>query len=108
MANLIGVLVARTAKLGPAVRREGLGAAAGRLVAYTSAAAHGCIRKAMEIAGLGSDALRLIPVDGADRLVPAALAAAIAADPGAGCEPFLVGGTAGTVDTGGIDPFAAL
>ncbi|MGH7191129.1 MAG: pyridoxal phosphate-dependent decarboxylase family protein, partial [Acetobacteraceae bacterium] len=55
-ANMIGVLVARTAALGPESRRRGIRAA--RLTAYASEAAHGCIPRAMEIAGLGSDALR--------------------------------------------------
>ena len=46
MANLIGVLVARTRALGVEVRRDGVAAGGKRLVAYTSAGAHGCIRQA--------------------------------------------------------------
>jgi glutamate/tyrosine decarboxylase-like PLP-dependent enzyme len=52
MANLIGVLVARTAAVGPAVRRRGVAASGKRLIAYTSAAAHGCISQAMDLSGL--------------------------------------------------------
>jgi glutamate/tyrosine decarboxylase-like PLP-dependent enzyme len=84
------------------VRARGLREAP-RLTAYAARSAHGCIAKAMEIAGLGSDALRLLPLDDARRLDLAALAQAIAADRQAGATPFLVVGTAGTVDTGAID-----
>ena len=61
IANLIGVLVARsaTAAVGTAVRRDRV-CSGTRLVAYTSAAAHGCLPRAMEMAGLGHEALRMI------------------------------------------------
>ena len=58
MANLMAVLVARTTALGPPVRQHGIGDEGAQLAAYTSTAAHGCIAKAMDIAGFGSDALR--------------------------------------------------
>lgn len=106
IANMIGVLVARTAALGPASRRAGIGGA--RLTAYTSAAAHGCITRAMDIAGLGSDALRRIPCDPAGRIDLSALGLAIVRDRAAGNHPFLVVGTAGTVDIGAVDDLAAL
>jgi aromatic-L-amino-acid/L-tryptophan decarboxylase len=77
-------------------------------VAYTSAAAHGCIAQAMDLCGLGSDALRLIPTNACHQIDPVALASAIAADRAAGLTPFLVVGTAGTVDVGAIDDLAAL
>src|SRR6185312_10272513 len=89
MANLLGVLVARTDALGPGVRRAGIAAAGQRLTAYASAAAHGCIAQAMDLSGLGSDALRAIPVDHRHRIDLAALKAAIAADRAAGVAPFL-------------------
>ena len=106
IANLVGVLVARRAALGPAVRTQGLGGA--RLTAYTSSGAHGCIPRAMDMAGLGTDALRLVPADSAFRMDLSALAAAVARDRAEGAQPFLVVGTAGTVDTGAIDDLAAL
>jgi glutamate/tyrosine decarboxylase-like PLP-dependent enzyme len=102
MANLIAVVVARTARLGKESRARGLGGAP-RLTAYAGRSAHGCIAKAMEICGLGSDALRLVPLDAARRIDLDALARAIAEDRRAGATPFLVVGTAGTVDTGAID-----
>lgn len=106
IANLIGVLVARTASEGLAVRRTGAG---GRgLVAYTSAAAHGCLPRAMDMAGLGSDALRMIPFDERGRLRVDALIESIARDRSSGLRPFLIAGTAGTVDIGAVDDLAAL
>jgi aromatic-L-amino-acid decarboxylase len=108
MANLIGVLVARTAALGPAVRRRGVAASGKRLIAYTSAAAHGCISQAMDLSGLGSMALHVIPTDSQYRIDLAALENTIAADRRKGFTPFLVVGTAGTVDTGAIDDLSGL
>jgi aromatic-L-amino-acid decarboxylase len=108
MANLMAVLVARTATLGRSVRQHGLGDDGALLTAYTSTAAHGCITKAMEIAGFGSDALRCIAVDRSHRIDVAALRARIAADRSDGLKPFLVVGSAGTVDIGAIDDLSAL
>ena len=108
MANLIGVWVARTAALGTGVRRAGVGAGGKRLVAYASAAAHGCIAQAMDLSGLGIDALRAIPVNDHHEMQVAALEQAIAGDRNAGFMPFLLVGTAGTVDIGAIDPLDAL
>jgi aromatic-L-amino-acid decarboxylase len=106
IANLIGVLVARSAKLGPAVRSDGVDGT--RLVAYTSAAAHGCLPRAMEMAGLGSNALRMIPCDDQGRIRLDLLAEQVALDRTDGARPFLVVGTAGSVDIGAIDDLAAL
>ncbi len=103
VANLLAVLIARTAILGKGARQAGIGAAGGELRAYTSSAAHGCIARAMDLAGFGSDALRKIPTDSLARMDTAALRAAIAQDRAAGLQPFLVIGTAGTVDVGAID-----
>src|ERR1700730_3886027 len=75
MANLLGVLVARTGALGVDVRHKGVAPsnsargspsnspAEKRLIAYTSEAAHGCIAQAMDIAGLGIDALHVVPTN---------------------------------------------
>jgi aromatic-L-amino-acid/L-tryptophan decarboxylase len=107
-ANFMGVLAARTRALGQSVRDRGLTAIGRHLTAYTSAAAHGCIARAMEMAGLGRAQLRLIPVDGGHRMQIAALQQTIARDRAKGLEPFLLIGTAGTVDVGAIDDLAAL
>ena len=108
VANLMAVLVARTTALGQKVRQRGLGDEGARLTAYTSMAAHGCITKAMDIAGFGSDALRCIATDRSHRIDVAALRERIVADRAAGLEPFLVVGSAGTVDIGAIDDLRAL
>src|SRR3984957_19525417 len=108
MANLIGVLIARDTEFGFEVRCSGVAGSTKKLAAYTSAAAHSCIAKAMDIGGLGSDALRLIPVDAHYRIDIHALERAIDVDRHAGITPFLVVGTAGTVDTGAIDDLDAL
>lgn len=106
-ANFCAVLMARRRALGVAVRREGV-AQASRLVAYTSRAAHGCISRAMNMAGLGSDSLRLIDTDDHHRMNIDRLTQAVDADLRAGLKPFLVVGTAGTVDIGAVDDLQAI
>jgi glutamate/tyrosine decarboxylase-like PLP-dependent enzyme len=108
MANFIAVLVARRHALGPEVRRAGLGTRGARLLAYASTGTHACVARALDYAGLGSEALRLVPVDGARRIELTSLRQAIAADRRAGHCPFLLIGNAGTVDMGAIDDLSAL
>ncbi|MGB8590914.1 MAG: pyridoxal-dependent decarboxylase [Candidatus Acidiferrales bacterium] len=108
LANLIAVVIARDVALGFDVRRRGVAAETKRLTSYASTAVHGCIGKAMDLSGVGSDALRLIPTDDRYRIDLAALENAIQKDRDAGFTPFLVVGTAGTVDTGAIDDLAAI
>ncbi len=107
MANLIAVLVARTAAAGAGVRRQGIAATGKRLVAYTSAGAHSCIAQAMDLAGLGSDVLRIIPVNEQHQMDIRALEERIAGDRSAGLTPFFIAATAGTVDTGAVDDLEA-
>ncbi len=106
MANFIAVLCARYQALGPAARAAGVGGA--QLVAYASAGVHRCVPGAMDMAGLGTDALRLIPVDADFRIDITALQTAIAADIAAGKKPFLIVGTAGSVDVGAFDDLTSL
>lgn len=108
MANFIGVLVARTATLGVAVRGAGLAGNAARLTAYASSSAHVSIAQAMDMAGIGSDSLRRIPVDSDYRMDVQALSEAIAADRLAGLTPFFIAATAGSADVGAIDPLPAI
>ncbi|MDO9267622.1 MAG: aspartate aminotransferase family protein [Methylobacter sp.] len=103
MANLLGVLIARTALLGTDVRHKGLTADNRQLIAYTSADAHISLVQAMDIAGFGSDALRMIPVDEHHQMNIAALELAIAEDQKIGLTPFFIAGTVGTVGVGAID-----
>jgi glutamate/tyrosine decarboxylase-like PLP-dependent enzyme len=108
MANLISVLIARTAVLGKTIRKEGLGHLDRQLVAYTSDSAHISIAQAMDIAGIGSDALRMIPTNANYQMDVKALAQAIRADKRAGLMPFFIAATVGTVDVGAIDPLYAI
>lgn len=105
-ANFIGLLVARTAALGVDVRKEGLGGR--RLVAYASTATHGSVKRAMEMSGLGSAALHMVPCDDKYGIDLEALSQKVNQDRQDGFVPFLVFGTAGTVDTGAIDNLRAL
>jgi glutamate/tyrosine decarboxylase-like PLP-dependent enzyme len=107
-ANFLAVLIARRRALGPQVRARGLTGEGLRLTAYASAAVHGCLGRAMDMAGLGVEALRLVAVDAAHGIDLAALGAAIAADRAAGFSPFLLVGSAGTVDVGALDDLAGL
>ena len=79
-----------------------------RLVAYTSSQAHSSIEKAVKIAGLGRENLRLIEVDENFSLKPAALAAQIKQDLAAGRVPCFVSATVGTTSSNAMDPVRAI
>ena len=106
MANMIAVLTARRAHAGPSVRHGGVGGLG--MVGYAGSSAHGCIPRAFDMAGLGTDALRAVPVDAHHRMSLPALEAAIARDHAAGLHPFIVVATAGSVDTGAVDDLDAI
>jgi aromatic-L-amino-acid decarboxylase len=108
MANFVALTIAKTEALGQSVRETGLRDSDRQLVAYTSAEAHSCIAQAMQLSGIGSANLRTIAVDAAGRMLPGALRSAVEQDRAEGGLPFLVVGTAGTVNTGAIDPLAAI
>jgi aromatic-L-amino-acid decarboxylase len=74
------------------------------LTAYTSTQAHSSIEKAVKIAGIGADNLRLIDVDETYAMRPDALERAITQDRAAGRVPFFVGATIGTTSSTAIDP----
>lgn len=107
-ANFVATLVARTRSIGPQVRAAGLARGETRLTAYASRAAHGCVARAMDMAGIGAGQLRSIAVDKRHRIDMSALRQAMAADCAAGFTPFMIIGTAGTVDTGAIDGLTGL
>ena len=67
-ANFLAVLIARTRALGLEARRKGVGAQGLRLTAYASKAVHGCLPRALDMAGIGADSLRLIEVDAEHRI----------------------------------------
>lgn len=95
MANFNAILCARERYLGTDIRRG---------VMYTSAQAHHSIAKSAKLAGVFSDRVRSIEVDEQFRMRVDALAAAIAEDRRNGLAPFLVVASAGTTNTGAVDP----
>jgi glutamate/tyrosine decarboxylase-like PLP-dependent enzyme len=107
MANLVALTVARNVKAGYDVRAQGL-TGGPRLTVYASTETHSCIKKAVELLGMGAASLRLIPVDEAYRIDLHALEETIAADRVAGDQPIAVIGNAGTVNTGAMDPLDRL
>lgn len=75
-----------------------------RFTAYTSNQAHSSVEKAMAIAGLGRESLRLIEVDEHFAMRPEALEAAITSDRAAGHTPVFCCATVGTTSSGAMDP----
>lgn len=108
MANLIGLAVARQVRAGFDVRYTGLTAAPRQLTVYGSAEMHSSIQRAVELLGLGGRAIRRIPVDAYDRIDLAALRRTLDADVAGGGKPICLVGTAGTTNTGTIDPLSEL
>jgi aromatic-L-amino-acid decarboxylase len=108
MANLVGLAVARNAGAGFDIARIGLQGAEQRLTLYGSREMHFSIEKAVELLGLGSKALRRIPVNSDYQIDLKALEAAIAEDRASGFKPICVVGNAGTVNTGAIDDLEEL
>lgn len=86
--------------------RQRTGAAAERMVAYTSAQAHSSIEKGARVAGIGQ--LRLIEVDDCFALCPEALARTVNDDISAGLVPMFVCGSVGTTATTAVDPVRAI
>ncbi len=104
-ATLCALIAARERATAFAARAAGT---PGGLVAYASTQAHSSAEKAMMIAGLGSDNLRLIDVDVNFAMRPDSLAAQIAQDRAAGLTPFFVMATVGTTSSEAMDPLLAI
>jgi aromatic-L-amino-acid decarboxylase len=101
IANLVGIVTAR--------ETHGLKARDfDRAVVYLSEQAHHAIDKALRIAGLKESLQRFVPLDGRHRMRPEALEKAVEDDAKAGLRPWLIAATAGTTDTGAVDPLAEL
>jgi aromatic-L-amino-acid decarboxylase len=101
LANLTAIVAARDAQgITPEV--------IARSVVYLTEHTHHCIHKALRVAGLASCVQRAVRVDERYRMDPAALDQAIAADRRAGLAPWLVVASAGTTNTGSVDPLAEI
>jgi aromatic-L-amino-acid decarboxylase len=99
IANLVGIVTAREA--------HGLKAKDfDKAVVYLTEQSHHAIDKALRIAGLGESVKRFIPLDERYRMRPDALEEAVRGDAKMGLYPWLVAATAGTTDTGAVDPLA--
>ena len=105
MANAVCLLAARAAKAPWDVRQEGMRRG---LVAYASTETHGWIKKAADMFGLGTDAIRWIASDAQGRMDVGDLRRRIVEDLRSGQHPFFVVGTAGSVGTGAVDPLAEI
>ena len=93
IANLTAIVAAREARDG-----DGGGAV------YTTRFAHFCVDKALHIAGRGRSPKRLVATDERHRMSASALAEAFERDRADGVRPWLVVASAGTIDSGAIDP----
>lgn len=98
-ANLSAIVTARENRLGERLR-EG--------VLYASTQVHHSVTKAARLAGILPDRVRAVDVDAAFRMDVADLARRVAADRTAGLVPFCVVTSAGTTNTGAVDPLRAV
>lgn len=107
-SNLIGLAVARNFKAGYDLRQSGLSRAPQLLTLYTSLESHSSVQKAVELLGLGNEALRIVPVNDELQIDLQTLETMITNDRESGYRPFCVVGVAGTTNTGAIDDLNAL
>lgn len=104
MANLTALLMAHRSKSESDVASTGLWNSAVPMTIYASDQIHMSIPKAADILGLGRAQVRLIPCDDRFRMNLSGLRQTIAADLESGLRPFCIVGSAGTVNTGAVDP----
>ena len=109
VANLVALGAARQW----AFEQTGIDAAAdgispARTAVYASAEVHHTIQRAAGVLGLGRRSVRCIATDERLRMDPVALERELAADRAAGIMPVAVVATAGTTNTGSIDPLRAV
>ena len=107
-ANLVGLAAARDAMAPGDVARTGVRTLPEGLVMYASTETHNSVRKAASLLGLGSDAVRAVPVDSGFRMDVPALRTLLSEDRNRGLRPVCIAATAGTVNTGAVDPLETL
>src|SRR6185295_7314847 len=103
MANMIALMIASRSKSNNA-SRHGFWNAGPPMTVYASEEVHMSIAKAADILGIGRDQVRTIACDDQQRMRVDALRQSIEADLREGLRPFCVVGSAGTVNTGVVDP----
>ena len=99
MSNLSAIVAARTAKLGDRYLDGTM---------YVSDEVHHSIAKSARFAGLPPESVRIVGTDDALRMDPGSLGEAIAVDRRRGLKPFLVVASAGTINTGAVDPLTEI
>lgn len=104
MANFVGFLAARRSRLSNDVRQKGIQSLEKPPRLYTSKATHTWVQKAVDMFGLGQDAVRWIETNDRQQMNSTLLEQAIVNDLANGAQPFMVVGTAGSVGVGAIDP----
>jgi len=108
MANMIALLIASRRKSGGDTSRRGLWNAGPPMTVYASEEVHMSIAKAADILGFGRDQVRVIACDERQRMRVDSLRRTIETDLREGLRPFCVVGSAGTVNTGVVDPLAEI
>lgn len=73
-------------------------------VFYMTPQVHHCVQKSIRIIGMNESIIRYIPMDDQFRMHPDLLAEQVSKDKEAGLLPFMVVASAGTTDTGAVDP----
>ncbi|PRY50605.1 aromatic-L-amino-acid decarboxylase [Geodermatophilus tzadiensis] len=105
-ANLVALLAALHRASGGGTVRHGVRPE--EYTVYVSSETHSSMEKAARIAGLGTDAVRVVEVDGDLAMRPQALRARVERDVARGFRPVLVCATVGTTSTTAVDPLAEL
>ncbi|HJT29080.1 MAG TPA: pyridoxal-dependent decarboxylase [Pyrinomonadaceae bacterium] len=108
MANMIALLIAHRRKSGIDTSSRGLWNSGPPMTVYASEEVHMSIAKAADILGFGRDQVRVIACDERQRMRVDLLRQKIVADRREGLRPFCVVGSAGTVNTGVVDPLSEL
>jgi glutamate/tyrosine decarboxylase-like PLP-dependent enzyme len=108
MANFTAFLAARTAKAPKQIKEDGLASTSSQLITYCSKSTHTWIDKAAILFGHGTNSLRWIPTDAANKMDMDILEQTIKEDSQNGHQPFMVVGTAGDVSTGVVDNLEAI
>jgi glutamate/tyrosine decarboxylase-like PLP-dependent enzyme len=104
MANMIALLIASRRKTGVEASRKGLWNAGPPMTIYASEEVHMSIAKAADVLGFGRDQVKVVGCDEKLRMRVDELVSHLKADRDRGVRPFCVVGSAGTVNTGAIDP----
>jgi len=101
MANLSAITTARDAK---GIRARDIE----KSVIYMTRQVHHCVLKSLRIVGMRECIIRYVPMDEEFKMIPARLSQQTEADQAKGLLPFMVIASAGTTDTGAIDPLEAI